>query len=247
MRILYDNKIMTATLSCCTENPNYPLTNLQETQLCLWYKSIAATSQWVKAYSASGIKASYLAIFAHNVADTATLKLEGNNADSWAAPSYSATVTHSGTGPIIFSFAEATYNYWRITIDDNSSVAVRLGFVYLGTYLQGPGMSIDQEISDNTDADIDFSLSGQAYGNDGVNHREFRVNFKHITDTIRDSMRTWFSTVKNITPFVMLLWANDFTHETPVYCVLSDKKITWKRTDNSLFPWETSINVREVF
>lgn len=245
MRILYDNKVLAATIAATTEHPNYPVENLQTDRLAEIYKSVGDTAQSLVFDLSAAYAITYFAVFAHNIAVGATLTLEGNTSDSWTTPAYSTTITH-GTGAIVAEVF-GTYRYWRMTVDDNSGTALSIGYVYLGGYLQGPGMAIDQEIDDNTEADAEFSTSGQLYGGDGVNYRTFKINFVNISDTVRANMRTWFAYSKNYRPFIMLLWAGDLTKEKPVFAVIADKKISWKRTKSVLLPWQTGINFREVF
>lgn len=246
MKLLYDNKILSATLDCSSENPDYPIENLQDTVLAKVYRSMTDD---INITIDQITTASYFAIMNHNLSESALITLQGNNSDSWVSPSFETTLTWK-EGIIISHFAETTYNYWRLEIIDDDTGAdgyIQIGGLFIGTYLQMPGMKKNQSIKDMTTSKSKISYSGQSYGNEGYEYRSFKVNFPQLSDTQRTGIRVMWTNNKNIHPLICLIWANRQDLETPIYCVIDQTSIEIKRTESDNLPWETSLKFREVF
>lgn len=246
MRILYDNKFLGATLVPYTENPDYPSANMQDTRLSRVYRTLGLIDENI--VITGTIAASYVAILGHNLSESATIKLQGNATNSWGSPSFETILTWNSEAIVKF-FTEATYAYWRIYINDPSNTHgyIEIALCFLGTYLQMPGMKPDQAIPLSTTSENDISSSGQNFGDEGYEYREATINFPFLTDTQRKNIITMFRLVKNVTPVIMLIWDSDLTFESPIYCVIDQKKLDFKRSGSINLPWATSLQIREVF
>lgn len=244
MQILYDNKALTAAVSRSTENSYYPVTNLQDPRLSRKFRTIDAAGEYVK--FSTRITASRFAILGHNISETTTIILQGNDTDIWTTPSFEETLTWK-SGIILHSFTEVAYNYWRLYMDGGSNSYFDIGLLYLGTYLQLPDMKADQEIADETTAEVTISSGGQAYGDEGYDYRAPTINFPGVTNTQRDGIRAMWSMVKNVRPVISVVWANRTDMETPIYGILDQKEIKFKKSDSHLYPWSTTLQLREVF
>jgi hypothetical protein len=152
---------------------------------------------------------------------------------------------------IIHQLSETiTTNKLTLFINDansNSDGYLEIGYLYLGEYLQLPNMKIDQDLNAETTSTIAYSESGQAYGKEGYIFRQPKINFPAMTNAQKEGLQELFSTVKNITPFICAIWANRLDIEPALYCVLNQKNIAFKRSDNYNAPWATTIELREVF
>ena len=250
MQIMYDNKTVSATKTAYTENPNYLLANLDYTQLSRRYRSVGASDQWI--VFTGPIKASRLMIAAHNLSVDAEIYIQGNNTNAWTAPSFSQELSYK-SGIITGQFVEATYNYWRLYINDdgsNSPDYIEIGGLYLGTYVQLPGMKIDQKIDNKTTSMKSLSQSGQLYGDKRYKYRSFTVNFPAITNAQKAEITTMWESMDITDPFYLLIWANREDMETPIYCCFNyeaEAGPTWTHTENYTHPWAVSLNIREVF
>lgn len=244
MQKLFDNKILTATLSRSSENPGFPIANVQDTKILKAFRTLTASNEWIKI--STSITASRFAIMGHNLSPAAVIKLQGNNTDVWTSPAFEETITWK-EGIILHKFTEATYNYWRLLITDSGRSYIAIGELYIGTFLQEPNLKPDAQIDDETTADGEVSVSGQLYGDDGYDFRAFTINYAPITDAMRANMRAWWQKCRNNRPFIMVLFANREDIEKPVYCFTNQKSIQWKRTGNEKFPWSTSIKYQECY
>ncbi len=74
------------------------------------------------------------------ISPTATIKLQGNETDSWGSPSYEATLTYDDE--VITKFSSTGLHteglrYWRLLIVDQNPLGyIELGVVYLGDYFE---------------------------------------------------------------------------------------------------------------
>lgn len=248
MRLLYDNNVMTSTyIDCYSASGSYPVANLQDTRLSRTYRTDGkASTEYVHVVNSSPV--SYAGILNHNLSTACTIYIEGSDSTWSTGAAFSTTVAHS-TGIIIVSMTQSSYAYWRFRFNDTSTgtTYIELGGLYLGTYLQLPGMKPDQTISDETTARVTVSDGGQAYGDDGYDYRSPSINFPYLVSTQRTDIRAMFSAVKNFTPVIALIWENSLTLEEPMYCILDQKTLDWKKTGDMVKPWSLSLKLREVF
>jgi len=246
MRALYDNKFLGATISANSENPNYLAENMQDTVLSKVYRSLLDTTI-IKI--STTITASYVAILGHNFTETVSITLEGNDADAWGAPTFSETVDYR-SDICILKFNEAAYAYWRLVITDDESGAdgyIEIGSIFLGTYLQLPGMKLSQTLEEVSLSKISISYSGQSYGEERYLYKNPNVSFPLVSHTLRDSMNVMWRNNQNIKPLILLIWADRFDIEPPIYTVMDQKKLSFKRNPkDAITPWGTKIKFREV-
>jgi hypothetical protein len=245
MQIIYDNKISVSTPS--TENPDYPIENLDDKRLSKIFKTTSAEDQSI--VFDGPIKATRIVIAGHNFSVDSMIRVQGNNTNVWTAPSYNSLATYK-SGIILHKITEATYNYWRLFVDDAESNAndyLSIGRLFLGEFLQMPGMKIDQILTKKTTSENKISSSGGVFGDKRYGYRSLTVNFPSVSETQRQALLTMWDAVENIEPFFIVPWANREDIETPIYCIFDQDEITFKRSDNYMVPWSTTLKFREVF
>jgi hypothetical protein len=110
-----------------------------------------------------------------------------------------------------------------------------------------PGMKPDQTIKDETTARVDISASGQAYGDSGYDYRNPTFNFPYLSNTERTNIRTMWAAVHNYIPVYVIIWPGSTTEEKPIYGVINQNAIEWKRTDDQTYRWATSLQIRETY
>lgn len=253
MRILWDNKAIDADLTEYSQNPDYPVENIQDTRLSRYYRSLDENEQYIIIDGGVGITASYIAIFNHNLTSGATIRLEGGDEDSnddvdWDNPSVRITIPWTEYY-LIREFTEQTHDRWRLYFDDpdNQDEYIKIGFVYLGTYLQMPPMKRDQEIPVFTESYRTIGTGGQAYGDKNYRYRNPKVKFSYLSQDDKDNITEMWEEVENVTPIVLLIWADRFDIETPMYCLIDQNMIMFKKTNSDNLPFTTEMKFREVF
>jgi len=253
MRILWDNKATSATLTTAGENPDYPATNMQDVRLSRYYRSLLDVEQYVEIDLDTPVTVTYFAIFNHNISADATIKLQGADEDTndvvdWDNPDFEVTVPHSEYY-LIKNITEKTYDRWRLYVDDstNADTYIKIGSIYIGEYLQMPGMKIDQEIPIATASRRKIGEGGQAYGDKNYSYRIPKVNFPYLTNQQRNDINEMYTEIQNFKPVALLVWANDLDFESPIYSIIDQNRMVFKRTDSHNLKWQTQIKFREVY
>lgn len=239
---------MTSTyIDCYSASGSYPVSNLQDTRLSRVYHTDGkASTEYV--HIVNGSTVTYACILGHNLSTDCTVYVEGSDSTWSTGAAFSTTMTVS-TGIMVSSLTASTYAYWRFRFNDTSTATTyhSIGGLYLGMYVQLPGMKPDQTISDETTARVTVSDGGQAYGDDGYDYRSPAINFPYLVSTQRTDIRTMFASVKNYTPVIALIWESALTLEEPLYCIIDSKTLDWKKTGDIGKPWSVSLKLREVF
>lgn len=249
MRILYGNFLSSlSTLASQSEDPLYPLTNLYDTRLSRTYRSLTPTAtEYVRATVTAA--PCYVVITGHNVSSSATVYVEASTESAFTSTGKFSTTIPWSSGVMYTYFASTSKPYWQIKINNISTALSYLEISHLrfSTYIEMPGMKPDQSIKDETTAKVDISESGQAYGNSGYDFRSPSINFPYLSNTERENIRTMWAAVHNYIPVHVLFWPNSTSEEKPLYGIINQNAIDWKRSDDRSYRWTTSINFREVF
>lgn len=249
MRILYDNEVLTATITASSETTYFEFdTALVDTRLSRVGRTTGDTSENIVFDMGAAVDVSYVAILAHNLTGSATVTLEGNASDSWGAPSFSQSIT-AGTDALIENFTEDSYRYWRLTFADasNPDGYIQIGYVYLGTFLQMPGMSPGQIIPRKSNSSSQKSQSGQLYGDVRLKFKAAEINIPVAEESDRTAINTFFNTVDVVRPFILLIWESDLTVEAPIYCNLIEDLAWNKLATREGLLWTLGLKFEEVF
>jgi len=175
MRICINNLLESATLT--PENPNagFPIENLFSNSLI----ERAQFDNQVVIDLGSAKKITALA-FANAVGP---VTIEANSSDSWGAPAFSLLLT----GPV--AFIDETYRYWRISV---TTVAFRLGYFYLGQFLQMPDTDGEHEPQSTKNDIKDQTSGGSIFPTAGIVIKNEEVNFPLVYDSERTAFLNWW-------------------------------------------------------
>jgi hypothetical protein len=274
MRIVNVNAFINNTPIATSENANFPVENLQNTALSTVFRTTSATSQRIE-INGSDICADYLHIFNHNLTGNAIIYLQGTNDNDWSSPEYSEMVTPSngvifhdltidtpvswsgtpfgsspfGSSPfgITKSVDKYCFDNWSLLITDPNLSDIQIGFISLGEYVQGPLMAPNQDLTEISASTKSMSESGQIYGNQRYQYISPNIKFPFTTKENReDLLKVWEANADTI-PFVLLIWAEDFSYEDSIYCVIDQKSLKFtKRGGNTPFPFSINIKFKEA-
>jgi hypothetical protein len=248
MRILWQNLIDDgSSYTPYSEDANYPVSNLYDTRLSRVYRSLAAVATEYILVNES-CAPQYVGLINHNVSSSATIYVEGGSSSGLSTLTYSTTFTWSSYTMLSTQPSTVACTYHRIrVVGSTTSTQIQIGYLFMGNYIELPGMKNDQETIDEVTSKITVSDSGQAYGDDGYRYRSFTINFPYVTQSQRTSVRTMFATIKNYQPVITVIWPGNTTYETPIYSIIDSKNLSFKRTDDYNLPWTFSLKIREVF
>ena len=251
MRILWDAESDDATLTASTEAPNLPVEYVQEPRLSMPWRSTAIDDQWILIDAGSGntIEPDMVAIAGHNLTSGCTLKIQGNATDSWGGtPTIDETITHRDD-IIVHVFTGAALRFWRLSIDDdaNTDGYLQIGRLMLGTLLQLPYVEPGENLPRETTSVASESISGQAFGDRGIERRVPGFQFPAVTEAERQLLLTMWESVQNIDPVVLVVWEDSLTVEGPIYCRLDQAEIPFQLAREAGLLWTTTLKFREVF
>ena len=184
------------------------------------------------------------AILNHNLSADATIKIQGNDFDSWNGPPLDTTMTWR-EDTIVTYMSSASYPFWRfyITNQNVDDGYFEVGRFMLGEYLQVDPSSLVEfpEKHPRNDRQA-FSKSNQLYADQGSGWRELKYKFVNSPDTMKDKIETMWDANGKHTPLLLLNYDTKFTIIPPLYCVIT-KDITF---DHLLHDkWGYNFDLRE--
>jgi hypothetical protein len=247
MQISYVNKATYANTTVSSYLTGYATDSLYDVRLSKLFKFSGITSCWLKV-SGSAITLDRLYIAKHNFTSAVVITLEGNDTNVWTSPSFQETVSYQ-ENIIYHDFTSATYNYWRVTIEDgtNTASALYIGYFFIGEYFQMPGMSPDQMLDIETTSQVAVSASGQIYGDTGYEFRNPTINFITLSNNQRLDLIDMFKVTRNVYPFFMAIWNNNKDIEEVLYCALDQNKLNFKKSGDINNPHSITLKFRECF
>jgi hypothetical protein len=183
IRFLWNNLADSAAVTASSSAADHPVSNIGIRWPGRTWRSTGVAAEWVKFNlgSAQNIKA--LIIFNHNFQLGATVKIQANSSDDWAAPPIDVTLTVTAEKITYYWAASQAYQWWRISIADagNPDGYVEIGRVFLGGYFE-PTRNHDNNWSMPwiDPSVISASTGDQASADVKPGHYEFSFNFPSI-------------------------------------------------------------------
>lgn len=246
MKILYDNLLDDATLTESSEDGNYPAEYVQDQDLAATWRTTGDTSENIVIDLGAAASVDCAAIFGHNLTASATIKIQGHTADSWASPDVDETITAATYGLMHF-FTSASKRYWRFTFADASNPD---GYIEIGRLMVGANLTITKSFTRSfTEKNVDtseryFAQGGQVRGVKGYRRREYSLSFPYWTSSMLDDIKTMIDTVYKSMPIAVALDEDNMDDLNPLYCVI-DGDMSAGHIYNYKFTGQ--LDFREVF
>jgi hypothetical protein len=253
MKLFHDNKITSASLVASSTKTGYDLNNLKIPQLARRF-SFDGNSGNIVITFAQAEKIRYCIIDIGNMTQDATITLQAHTSDTWTSPAYSENMTI--TESAVYIELDEEYRYWRLVLSDSSLSDLEFGYISIGDEgLQLPGIDPGADLYYNTTSENSFSIGGQFYGDEGYEYLETAFTFPQIgEDNIvingvecasrKDILNMW-SKIQNITPIWVFLWSNNLDEHPPVFCVIAQNKLNFKKLAYGKY-YSTSLSLRSV-
>lgn len=185
----YSNQIDNSTLSGGSWNASYPLTNLKSRYLSQKARTTnaLAASSVINIDLGSAQPIGVLALVAHNLTTSATVRVQGaaNSGQSPTLYDSTALLAYSGSDYAI-TFDNTIARYWRVSISDTGNPVgyIQLGRIFLGPRFR-PTADIDwtPSISVESKTGVMESLGGPEYFDERPNRRLFTAKWSWLTET----------------------------------------------------------------
>lgn len=213
-----------ATLTTNSEASGLPATNLQNAIVRRPWRTAGITQQtWVVFDLGTATLVNCAGIFGHNLRSTAAITLQGNASDSWGAPTFNVALTLI-TDPdgIVhekaMTLAQGTFRYWRLAIQDPSSVNTywEIGRLMAGNaYTPAVPYTLEDPSRMQLDPSIlDIAEGQQAYARLRTQYSRYRVRFENLERTDQDAFLALFRHRGNVQPLMVVVDPTD-AHTTP--------------------------------
>lgn len=228
MRVLYDNKLEVATSLTMTnlDNDSYA-SNLYHPYLEL--ATICKTATATLSRYLPGVTVNAISIGYHNCT-TAVLKLY----DSGWTVLLEKTITLTQYDNIYYLDTAIT-GVDIFTIDFTSATVVKVGYAYVGEYLQLPRFDAGSTYKFNLNSKKNVSSGGQTYGCFFNPLRSAEVSWTRITNAERQNIITYATMVQTSKPHMIDLFYEAHEEERPLYCTIDSLKDFSKRVESGFY------------
>ena len=222
----YSNQIDTAGLSGGSWHASYPLTNLQNRYLSQKARTVnaLAASSVINLDLGSAQSVGVVALVAHNLTGSATVRIQGSSAADQSVALYDSTALPAYTGTdYAMSFPAVSARYWRISISDTGNPAgyVQLGRVFIG-WRFSPANNIDwnPKLAVESKTAVMESLGGPEYFDERPTRRLFTGQW------------SWLSDPEAYNFLLAIQRSHDVSRE--VYLIADDADTSYRGTTNFL-------------
>lgn len=250
MRFLYDNKFDGYTVTGSSAATNYPATAVQDYQLEKKWRTGTVTTSTLSIDVGSGLTMTptAAALLNHNFTTSVLAYIEASS-DNWSSVSMVATIEHTvglvASAPLVIYDVSGTYRYWRVRAVDaaNSDGYHEIGRVFLGPYLDWTrGMAVAFIHAMKDTSTIQFTRTGQSYGNTGQVYETYNISIPFMVDADKVNIASMYTSVQRTKPILFVPDEDNTDKVLPIYGVLDD--CTFGHLFN--FNWNASMTFREV-
>jgi len=221
----YQNLFDSATLSASSQNPSFPVINLQHRWCTKTWRSASGvgtlSANIVIDFSvAKSVKAFFL--FPHNFSSQAVVKIQANSTDSWDSPAVDQTAT---LGSVVYYFwsSAQSYRFWRVTITDSSPITnyLEAGRIFLGNYFE-PSINISNayQLVYTDPSDVMISDGGQITSAQKTRYKTYQIKFETLPVADKNTLVNIFGERGKALDWVFIIDRNDMQN-TFVYCRFS--------------------------
>jgi hypothetical protein len=210
LRIAYGDIAKSQALTDSTEASGYPGTNAVHPHLSRAWRTTSNAAQWIKFDVGVGktILFDTVVIVGHNFTAAAVVKVQTDDADTWAPP---GGVDKNGdpTQAIIFvdlaPLPAVGKRYARIYVDDptNPAAYIQLGRVILCNRYEGDTIDRGLKVHVEDSTTITRSLTGQVFADLGVTSRVYDMSLGSMKNTTKIALFALLTAVGQWDPVVV--------------------------------------------
>jgi hypothetical protein len=251
MIVAYDNSRLDAS-TITASSAFFEVTNLQDTRLSKVWRSTGKASENIvfdmgSAFSATSI---FLAGTNFPYGTGITITIQANATNAWGSPSFSQALTFTAASTMPYAlFAAQNYRYWRLVLagDPTGVTYFEIGRVFIGNYVTFPAVLPGIKIPKKSTGLTQYSITGQAYGDEGVTYRAFTCTMPVMSETERQTVLAFFNSVTNVGTFFLAIWENDLSTEPVIYAILDQDSIEFSAQPQAGLAWQADLKIREIF
>lgn len=234
-------------LTPSSEKTGYPILNAINIQLAKIWRMESDSAEEVVIDLGTAKEVSFVGIAGHNLSSSADVRLQGNSSDSWGSPPFEVVIP-AGESIMFKKFALTSYRYWRLYLDDPTNVTT---YLYIGRIFLGPVQQFTYQFSSEFAIElldssvVQYSISGQLFGDDGIIARRVPLTFPYVTNQERKDIRISYEAVKKTKPVFVIPAELIPTDLEPCYCSFENEP-RFQHIAN-IAQWSCTMTFREAF
>ena len=232
LRIAYNDLAKLQTITDSTEASGYPGTNVVHAHLSRVWRTTSAAAQWIKFDAGAGktIDFDTACIIGHNLTSAAIVKVQTDDADTWAPPG-GMNKNGDPTQSIIFvdlAPLPTARRYARVYIDDAANPAgyISVGRVFLCKRFDASepiDSGFSMTVEDSTV--VSCSLTGQLFADIGVQQKVYTMSMGTMKNATKIALLAIIQSVGQYDP-VVVMPSEPRTHDgaeaiAPLYATMS--------------------------
>lgn len=250
MRILYRNEIdLHDPFDFSSERANFWASNVQIHHLVVPWRTLSVEEQYytIDAGVGNTITADCAAIAAHNLSETATIKIMAHDTNSWGSPDLEETFTWR-EGNMMAFFSSTSKRFWRFELDDpdNEDGYIHIGRLGLGSYLQMPYIEPGAQLPVLSTSQVSTSFGGQVYIDRGIRLLAPAFSLPIVSDAQRQAINAMFDEVENGKPLFLVVWEDSMEVEGPIYCRINQERLEYRKSAEAGLLWSLDLQFLEV-
>ena len=214
IRFMWDNLFdaATTTRTASSEATDYEVANIVNRWHTRRWRSTGVAAEWVKTDLGSPQEIKSLIIKNHQFTNAATITIQANTIDDWAAPPLDTVLPWTTDRIIKWWTAGETYRWWRVLIADAANPAgyVAIGRIFLGSYFT-PQINFTRQYKKRlVDPSIKmYSTGGQISAGSKLHYREWAYDFEIIEAPDNVTFEEVFAGVGQSKPYFICQDADD--------------------------------------
>lgn len=211
MRLLINNYLEDAAFTVNGAVDSFPIENLISQSLT----DRVQFNDWIEIDM--GVDRSINSIaFSNSSEASITIQAKELPGTPWSTPDFEKVVSDSVT---FVDLAGSDYRYWRIYTGE---IASRLGYLYLGNYLQLPHNGITNYPTPLTNDVENETSTGQVHSFPGVVYKEEKVKFPYVTNLEKLNFENWWQSNDRANNHFFIPYENNFSEREPYFAKVYD-------------------------
>ena len=246
MKIFYDNKTDSATLTASTENADFPVSNLQNfIPSKVWKTGIQETDEYIVFDLLTAQTVTACIIYNHNFDETETaIKVQGNSSNSWGSPAIDETLTYAPT-TLFKAFTGGSYRYWRVTFTKANTTDVKsIGRVFLGDCIEAEVDFDGYALAVNDLSNAERAIGGQIYTEQKEQFRNLDLSLTGKDNATKEAVETMYETNGKHTPVFVQVMDSSPLNEV-LYMRLTDNQAFKISSWNNTPVWDLALSLEE--
>jgi hypothetical protein len=221
MIVMHDDLLKDAVVSATTELSGFPASDVQHPFLSHDWETASSAAQRIVFDAASDLTLTCVAILGHNLTSAAVVRVEGNAADSWGAPTLSVTVDPDAEILLAYLPAGSSFRYWSVYIDDPTNPDAMLSVGKISGYVHWSCEDVPDRpvVVGAEDSSVeDTTVTGQTYSDTGVVARTYELSLGLMKDSTRQALAAVYVSVGRRTPLILVPDERNMDRLPPLYC-----------------------------